>query len=182
MGISSITRDWGIVPNMVRIQTSDSLGVVSAANYILSQQANIVAANNGLFEWVASDQVLVNAADGNGFFMISSNFNSLIPSPSLSPVQSGITALAGGGQTGAPLLTPGFNVISVVATTGDSVDLPVDVLGQTVIVHNSGANSANVFPSLDGNINALSANAALAVAAAATTIFYGVSATNWQSK
>ena len=182
MGISAITRDWGVSPCIVRITTSDTLGAAGATGYLLAQAANIALANNGVFEWLASDSVLVNASDGNGMFMVSPNFQSLNASPSLLPNQQGLTALAGGGQTDATQLNPGTNVVSVVATANDSAQLPADIQGQTVVVTNTSGNSLNVFPALGGSINALSANAALAVGAGLTTVFYGVSATNWRSK
>lgn len=78
-GIYSIVTDWGDAPRIVRIQTTDLLSTVGTANYILLQAANISAANNGAFQWQASDVVLVYAADGWAFFSISSNFNSLNP-------------------------------------------------------------------------------------------------------
>jgi len=182
MAVKFISRDWGVNVSIVRLTVSDSLGVASASGYIAAQAANISAANNGAFSWLPGDEVLVQASDGNAFYEISSDFSSLVASGSLSPVLSGIVAHAGGGQANAVQLNPGYNVIATVATTGDSVVLPSDSLGQNVLVYNAGANSANVFPSSGANINALSANTALAVAAGANTSFYGVSATHWVSK
>lgn len=77
MAITSITRDWGIVPCIVRIVSTDTLATVSAPNYILSQAANIVAINEGAFTWLPSDSVLVYAADGSSLYAISSDFTSL---------------------------------------------------------------------------------------------------------
>ncbi len=99
-------------------------------------------------------------------------------------VKTGITALAGGGQTGATPLAGQFNVIATVATAADSVllpQIPQDGSSVAIWVKNNGANSANVFPQVGDTINALSANAALAVAATAKQIFVSVSGSNWQS-
>jgi hypothetical protein len=104
--------------------------------------------------------------------------------PIQASVTTGITAAAGGGQANAVALTSQFNVLSTVGTAADSVLLPAlnaNFVGARVIVKNGGANSANVFPFTGQTINALAANTALAVAAAATTTFVAVSATNWQS-
>ena len=78
-GITSIFRDQAYEPFIVRIVSADTLSTVSAANYILNQQANIIALNEGAFQWEASDFVLVSASNGWGFFSISSDFNSLTP-------------------------------------------------------------------------------------------------------
>lgn len=80
MAIISIVRDWGDLPAIVRINASTStLAQVGTAGYLTAQADNIAAANNGAFEWQASDMVLVYASDGWGFFTISSDQTSLTP-------------------------------------------------------------------------------------------------------
>ncbi len=76
-----------------------------------------------------------------------------------------ITARAGGGQSTAVLLTASYNRVTTVATAADSVKLPAAKAGSRVFVFNkAAANSLNVFPSTGDAINALSANAAYALA------------------
>ena len=89
-----------------------------------------------------------------------------------------LTAHSGGGQTNALALTGIMNRITTVAAGGDSVVLPVSLAGMEITVINAAAsNSMNVFPSAadnaaaGGKINALSANAAFAVAAGKTAVF-----------
>ena len=96
-------------------------------------------------------------------------------------VVTGLTALAGGGQTGATALTGKLNVVSTVATIADSVQLPACVAGQWITVTNSASNSMNVFGQTGDAINALSANAAFAVAGGKTALFFRISATQWYS-
>lgn len=82
------------------------------------------------------------------------------------PSNNGLVALAGGGQTGAtPLRHQAFNRVVTVATTADSVLLPTAINGRKLECVNSGANSMNMYPQAGEAINALSANAAFAVAA-----------------
>lgn len=95
-----------------------------------------------------------------------------------------LTALAGGAQAGTALPS-GFNVVSTVTSAGDSVQLPPcnitgpvsayglgNTDGMMVWVTNAAAsNSMNVFPQTGQSINALSANAAYAVAAGKTAAF-----------
>ena len=61
------------------------------------------------------------------------------PNPSL-------TALAGGGLTGAPILGLGINNLATVASGGDSAALPQALQGSLIIVINNGAQSAYVWP------------------------------------
>jgi hypothetical protein len=180
MGINYISRDWGVNVSIVRISTSNTLDTVSMTDYILDQAVNIVGANNGPFTWQQGDEVLVQAYDGNGFFQISNDFNSLIPTPSIYPNYQGLTALAGGGQDGATQLNFGVNVFTVVATTDDSAILPNDTLGQTVIVVNTTANEMDVYPYNGDTINYNSVDVPVAIAAQKTGFFYGVTDTNWQ--
>ena len=61
-------------------------------------------------------------------------------------VVAGITALAGGGQTGATPLLAMFNSVDTVATAADSVMLPTATPGNFVFVlNNQASNSLQVF-------------------------------------
>jgi hypothetical protein len=60
--------------------------------------------------------------------------------------QSGITAKAGGGQSGAVPLNASVCEVSVCASSGDSVVLPpAQTVGQNIAVINNGAQTVNVF-------------------------------------
>lgn len=102
---------------------------------------------------------------------------------------SAITALAGGGQSlSAPVLNAEVNLISTVATTSDSVMLPITAGNipaggaLTIMVMNNAANAAAVFPSSGDAINALSANASLALASSGFTLFSCISSGHWYTK
>ena len=58
---------------------------------------------------------------------------------------SGITALAGGGQTGATQLNPGLNRVDTVASANDSVLLPYAIPGNFVVVYNNTATDAKIY-------------------------------------
>lgn len=93
-----------------------------------------------------------------------------------------LTAHAGGGQGSALQLAKGINRVTVVATAGDSVKLPVSVAGMQVVVINAdSADSMDCFPSSGESINALSADTALAIAANKTVIFNCAVAGIWNS-
>jgi|SRR5579871_3678427 len=93
-----------------------------------------------------------------------------------------ITAHAGGGQGSAVLLTAMMNRVTTVGSANDSVLLPVSKPGMNITVTNAAAvNSMNVFPQSGDAINALSANAAFAVAAGKTATFYCYTAGQWHT-
>jgi len=91
-----------------------------------------------------------------------------------------ITAFSGGGQASATQLAAGINRITTVAAAGDSVKLPVAVVGQLLVVSNSAAtNSMNLFPATSGFINNLAVNTQLAVAAGKTVTCWGSTTLIW---
>lgn len=190
MTVLSIQRDYGPNVNIVRIVTNSSPQDVANTGWlgIPAIADSIIAANNGPFEWSASDVALIHFVDPiTGNFLAGANFyipfppdfQSLNPMSFIFPTLQNVVAHAGGGQTDATQLNIGSNVITVVASAGDSVKLPTDVLGQTVIVYNAGANVANIFPNLGDSINGMAANAPLALPAGASMLFIGVSTSNW---
>src|ERR1051326_4748701 len=82
MAITSIARDYGIGVNIVRIVSTDNLATVAGAGYITDQHDNIVALNNGEWEWVEGDIVAVAASDGSEFFRFDGDdFTTLIQMP-----------------------------------------------------------------------------------------------------
>lgn len=103
---------------------------------------------------------------------------------------NGVTALAGGGQTSLSSVTLNsqVTVISTVATTSDSVMLPSTAgkiptggsISLTVI--NKSSLAAAIFPSSGDAINALGANASLAIASSGVTGLYCASSGLWFSK
>lgn len=68
--ITSITRDWGSDPAIVRIVTTDDFATVTGSTYIADQAANIKEVNGGAFEWKDGDAALVYNADGTNFMSV----------------------------------------------------------------------------------------------------------------
>lgn len=90
MAIISISRDTLTQTlNLVRIVSTDSLAVISASGYLTSQAAAIAVLNSGIWNWLGSDEILINYgavvnADGsitygsNGFYQVSADASSLV--------------------------------------------------------------------------------------------------------
>ncbi len=92
---------------------------------------------------------------------------------------TGIGAFAGGGQGSATQLISSVNDITVCATAGDSVKLPVLTIGTRITVVNQGAASCDVFPSTGASINAGADNAAEALAVGTGVTYMGVTGSTW---
>ena len=81
MSITSIVRSLS-TPGLVEVGSSDNLATVAGAGYVTAQIPNTTALNNGLWQWVVGDMVLVQASDGDQWFEFSgSDFSTLIQLP-----------------------------------------------------------------------------------------------------
>ena len=92
-----------------------------------------------------------------------------------------VTAVAGGGQSTVATINATVTRVSTVATAGDSVTLPKAGSGLRYKVINKGANSLNVFPFSGDLINALSVNAAFALATTKSVEFICVAPGIWDT-
>lgn len=126
MAITQISRDYGDNVSIVRITTTSTLAQASVSGYILAQDANIVALNNGAFSWLESDMTLVYASDGWMFANISSDFESLEPMVFSTTV------------VGTPVVVGNF---AVFASTGGNIEdlgyLPSDATKTAVVMAGS---------------------------------------------
>lgn len=95
---------------------------------------------------------------------------------------SSITAFAGGGQGSATAINSDFNVVTTVATAGDSVVLPAAAQARTLVVFNQGAAALAVFPGTGDTINGGSANASVTVPVNAVAVFRGLSDSAWKTQ
>ena len=93
-----------------------------------------------------------------------------------------ITAKPSGTQATSVLLSSVFNRVTVVATGGDSVLLPLAAPGLSIIVTNAtAATSMGIFPAVGDTINALGANAVYALAGTKTVEFISHVAGQWHT-
>lgn len=93
-----------------------------------------------------------------------------------------LTARAGGGQALGTPITTMLTRFTIVATAADSTTLPLSIPGMNITIANAAAaNSMNIFPDVGGQINALSVNAAFALAAGKTATFYCTVGLQWHA-
>jgi len=96
--------------------------------------------------------------------------------------QDSLTALAGGGQTGATQLTGEICRVATVATLGDSVLLPGAKQGLSIFVLNDGANAMNVFPATSDSIDGAAANASVSQMPSSVVLYFCATAGKWRSE
>lgn len=147
-----------------QLGTVNGQPMIAGSRLALNSQGNLIA-HLGSGQWVSSLDVQ-NSLTVGGLFTGS--------------YQDGLTALSGGGQTGATQILANTARVTTVAAGNDSVILPACTPGTWIALENGAAsNSMNVFPDVGSQINAVSANGAFAMAAAARVIFVRFSATRW---
>ncbi|QJX71861.1 hypothetical protein F-M6_0098 [Faustovirus] len=148
-------------------------------NKIIIDPSNTIASNNLL---VNGDVITVSGSAPTVGQVLTATSATDVTFSSPFAVTNSIAAFAGGGQASATQLANITNVVTTVATIADSVKLPsaASWIGRMIIVKNTAANSMNLFPASGQSINALSGDAAFAVAATTSVILVGATATNWQ--
>jgi hypothetical protein len=87
---------------------------------------------------------------------------------------------AGTTQGTATALTVDYNVITTAAASSGVV-LPTATAGRRIVIVNKGANTLSIYPATGGTIDALSANAAIQIAANGSIEIMASSTTQWYS-
>ena len=88
---------------------------------------------------------------------------------------------AGTNAQGQGALTTDINVITTAAAAPSGVTLPTATQGRRIVIVNKGANIINVYPATGGSIDALAANAAIAIPVNGLLEFNASSTTQWYS-
>lgn len=78
MAITSIDRDYGVSPSIVRLTTTDNYATITASGYLTAQEVNIFNINGGAFGFIASDLVCCYYNNGHAFFSLSADFSTLV--------------------------------------------------------------------------------------------------------
>jgi hypothetical protein len=129
---------------------------------------SIIANSAGAMQLSGTGAVIFNSNSVEGLRLTEDNSGVLqVPSAAVT-----ITAFAGGGQGSAVALIHSYNVITVVATTGDSVRLPaVFAVNSLVYIKNDdAAEAADVFPASGDDLGA-GVNTAVSLAAGESLTF-----------
>lgn len=126
MPITTISRDWGVSPSVVRVVTTDNLATITSAGYLGTQVDEILSINRGPFEWADSDIVAIVYDGGEDFFTRDAANNTFV----VDVVPIGAIPLA----NGHILVGNAANLGTDVAMSGD---VGIDNTGATTIQPNS---------------------------------------------
>lgn len=96
--------------------------------------------------------------------------------------QSGLTAHAGGGQSSA-LALPSVAMVQVdtVASSDDSVKLPLATAGSMILVANAGASTLGVYGSGSDTINGTAGSSEYSIATNVSVLFFCAKAGQWKA-
>jgi hypothetical protein len=165
-GLTIVVVNGAAFPVQLYANGSDTInGVTGATGVILPPQgAYLLVAAAGDGTWACEG---IGAGAAGAY-------------PTVSAV-SGLTAKAGGGQSGATLCAAVINRFTTVATAADSGLMPAAKAGMQLTVTNAAANSMNVFPAAGEQINNAGANAAFALAGGKTASFTSAANGAWHA-
>lgn len=170
MAITSISRDWGYSPSIVRITTTDTLATVIANGYLLTQADEIEVLNKGAFTWETGDMVAIVYSGGKGFFnysVDSAGLGLLTPEGAIQSQTS---------LTSAQILAMSVTPVQLVAAPGSN-RIVVPVAYQFTYLFDTAQYAAGGAIGVEyGNTAALAGPAASTTLAAAT--FNGYAASN----
>lgn len=142
-----------------------------------SDTINAVAGSTGVSQMGGSEVIYVSYAAGAWFANgLGTGYAGSLETQSTA---TGVTALAGGQGSAAPVTTMMTNVTTCPASGG--VVLPASAVGLAITIANNGANSLSVFPPSGSTMNGV-LNAASALGAAVVGIYFCVAANTWISK
>jgi hypothetical protein len=158
--------NWQIIGTLLRSALGNGPGMVNLDGVnILPRHGD---PNTGL-QNVGDDRLAMVAGGVQGITLIEAS-SAVLPTYQ---TNVGITAFATGGQTSATELRSGYNVVTTVATTGDSVKFTSLVnVGSLVYLKNNGANALDLFPA-GGDDLGLGVGVAISVPAGASVAFLG---------
>ena len=105
--------------------------------------------------------------------------NSAFATPSVS-FQGPLTALAGGGRTGAPTLTNTLTEFDTVATNADSCQLPSAQPGQIKFIGNAGAHTLQVFANGSDTINGVAGATGVAMTTTQNAVAFCAEKGKWR--
>ena len=123
MGITSISRAWVTNPQFVTITSTDNLAAVTATGYIKAQEDNIIAVNNGRFDWQDGDFVFMFFDDGTLW-----DFFTYVPATQSLVQWTAATGLSATLSDAELFVGNGANVATGVALSGDATIANTGVL------------------------------------------------------
>jgi len=103
------------------------------------------------------------------------------PALSAETFSTAASVTAGTNAQGQGALTNDYNVITTASSNPSGVTLPTATTGRRIVIVNKGANSVNIYPATGGSIDALAANASIALTVGGVMEFNASSTTQWYS-
>lgn len=191
----NVTGSGGIVLATSPTLTTPNLGTPSAATLTNATGLPISTGVSGLGAGVATFLATPSSANlastvtdetGSGSLVFATSpslTSAALTTPSLSgeTFSTSATVTAGTNAQGQGTITNDYNVITTAAANPSGVTLPTATTGRRIVVVNKGANSVNVYPATGASIDALAANASIALPVGGVMIFNASSTTQWYS-
>ena len=158
-----------INPTWIGQNTITTLGTVTTGTW------------NGSVVGVTYGGTGTTTSTGSGSLVLGTSPTLTTPIISGATISTSPTFTAGTNAQGQGAITTDNVVITTAASNPSGVTLPTATAGRTIIITNKGANSVNVYPATGGSIDALAANAAVALPVNGVIEFIASSTSQWYS-
>ena len=145
MAITSLKRDFVDSPNIVRMETTNTLAEVEATGYLATQTDIIAEINAGTWTWLPSDMILCSASDGLQLFTLNTALDDFV-----------VYSTAGNGAVTLPVVSGNFTTFDgTLGALGDLGYLPSDASKTRVVMAGSAvvANHIAKFVDTTGTID-----------------------------
>lgn len=162
--------------------TGGAGGATSGTGGAVTIAAGAGSAGNANGGSLSIDAGAKNGSGTDGAITIGTNNAASITLGKMPRIPTATVAAAGSAQGDAAAVTEGFTLVTAADAT-KGVVLPSAVAGMQVIIKNADAANAilKIYPAASDAINALSANAALSIAAKTSVLLVAYDATTWYS-
>lgn len=127
MAITSLKRDFVDSPNIVRMETTNTLAQVEATGYLATQVDIIAGINSGTWTWLPSDMVLCYGSDGLQLFTLNTALDDFV-----------VYSTAGNGAVTLPVVSGNFTTFDgTLGALGDLGYLPSNAAKTRVVMAGS---------------------------------------------
>jgi hypothetical protein len=127
MAITSLKRDFVDSPNIVRMETTNTLAQVEATGYLATQSDIILQINSGTWTWLPSDMILCYASDGLQLFTLNTALDDFV-----------VYSTAGNGAVTLPVVSGNFTTFDgTLGALGDLGYSPSDATKTKVVMAGS---------------------------------------------
>jgi len=176
LGVATATSINGLTIT----SSTGTLTITNAKTLSVSNSLTLAGTDSTIMTFPSTSATIARTDAANTFTGASTATSWTVTTPTIT-FSTSATVTAGTNAQAQGALTSDYNIVTTTVANPSGVTLPTATTGRKVIVVNKGTNSINIYPAAGGTIDALSANASIALAVGSVIEFNASSTTQWYS-